>query len=189
VITFLTAAVVLLCLLCVFDLLLTVGAIRRLRQHTEQLANLRTNPASTGLAVGGAVGAFESRTIDGQPVTSAGLTGDTVVAFFSTSCTACHDRLPEFLEHVAGLPAHIRVLVVVAGPAEKTPTMVPALETVAEVVREEDDQDVMGTAFSVRGHPVLFRLEDGQVAAFGTTISALGAPVTPSRSRPPPFRC
>jgi cytochrome oxidase Cu insertion factor (SCO1/SenC/PrrC family) len=175
--TFLSAAVVLLCLLCAFDLLLTFGVIRRLRQHTEQLADLRTKPAITGLTIGGDVGAFESRTIDGQSVTSAGLTGDTVVAFFSTTCAACHERLPEFLEHVAAVGVHTRVLVVVAGPAEKTPTMVPALAAVAEVVREEDDQDAMSTAFSVRGYPVLFRLEGGKVAAFGTTVSALGTPV------------
>jgi hypothetical protein len=176
--TFLSAAVVLLCLLCAFDLLLTFGVIRRLRQHTEQLADLRTKPAISGLAVGGGVGAFDSRTVDGRAVSSTGLDGDVLVAFFSTSCAACHERLPEFLEHVGGLGVHTRVLVVVAGAAEKTPTMVPALTAVAEVVREEDEQGAMSTAFAVRGYPVLFRLEDGKVAAFGTTVSALpGTPV------------
>lgn len=175
--TFLSAAVVLLCLLCTFDLLLTFGVIRRLRQHTGQLADLRTKPAITGMTVGGDVGAFESRTTDGRVVTSAGLPGDTLVAFFSTSCAACHERLPEFLGHVTGLGADTRVLAVVAGTAEETPTMVPALAAVAEVVREDDEQGAMSTAFSVRGYPVLFRLENGKVAAFGTTVSALGTPV------------
>jgi hypothetical protein len=173
--TFLSAAVVLLCVLCAFDLLLTFGVIRRLREHTEQLTSLRTKPGITGLTVGGEVGAFESRTVDGAALTNGGLSGNTLVAFFSTNCSVCHERLPEFLEFFAG--AHARVIVVVAGPDEKTPTMVPALAGVAAVVREEDDQDAMSTAFSVRGYPVLFRIEDGKVAAFGTTPAALGAPV------------
>ena len=175
--TFLSTAVVLLYLLCAFDLLLTFGVIRRLRLHSEQLADLRTKPAITGLTVGGDVGTFESRTIDGRVVTSTGLSGDTLVAFFSTSCAACHERLPEFLEYIAGLDARTRVLVVVAGAAEKTPTMVPSLAAVAEVVREEDEKAAMSTAFAVRGYPVLFRLDGGKVAAFGTAVSALGTPV------------
>ena len=63
----LSAAIVVVGLLCLADLLLTFGVIRRLREHTEQLAGLRGQDAPvTGLADGEIPEPFTALSISGE---------------------------------------------------------------------------------------------------------------------------
>jgi hypothetical protein len=137
-----------------------------------------SHPAHSPHALAAQAPHYQADLAEITSLTNDGLTGDTVVAFFSTNCSACHDRLREFLAHFTAVGGHTRVLVVVSGPAETTPTMVPALTEVVTVIREEDNQDTMNAAFAVRGYPVLFQLRDDTVTAFGTSTAALAAPAT-----------
>ncbi len=63
----LVAAIGLVGLLCLADLLLTFGVIRRLREHTEQLAGLRGQDAPvTGLPYGAIPEPFTALTASGE---------------------------------------------------------------------------------------------------------------------------
>ncbi|HET6856330.1 MAG TPA: hypothetical protein VFH94_04445, partial [Streptomyces sp.] len=62
---FVIATVVLVGLLCTLDLVLTVGVIKRLREHTELLA--KQGGGRMSLGPGDEVGAFSATTVDGEP--------------------------------------------------------------------------------------------------------------------------
>lgn len=120
---FVVAALVLLGLLCLVNLLLTVGILRRMRAQ----AAAGSGPLFA-LRPGSAVGEFAATTTDGEPLTTATLDG--TVAFFSADCPACHDTLPDFLAY-AREQGRDRVLAVVGGDDADT---VRALAEVARVV-------------------------------------------------------
>ncbi|MFR9780124.1 hypothetical protein ACL02O_29220 [Micromonospora sp. MS34] len=68
--TYLVTALVVVAALCLFNLLLSFGMIRRLRQHTELLNRPLHEPAERDLVrpVGSTVGEFATTTVDGEPV-------------------------------------------------------------------------------------------------------------------------
>lgn len=80
---YLAAAVVLIGLLCVLNLLLTVGLIRRLREQGPGRPGNAAPP--TALGPGSRIGDFTTRTTGGEPVSHEDLTG--LVGFFSAGCT------------------------------------------------------------------------------------------------------
>lgn len=90
--------------LCLVGLLLTLGVIRRLREHTATIA--RIPQLQAGLAVSGvstladgeAPQGFRVTTSDGGEVT--GPAGLRVVAFFSTTCPMCRERVPAFVDYL-----------------------------------------------------------------------------------------
>ncbi|WP_238153621.1 TlpA disulfide reductase family protein [Streptomyces xinghaiensis] len=149
----LTAAAVLAGLLCVLDLMLTLGVIRRLREHTALLTDLNGGPAS--IKAGEEVGEFTTLTVEGKPLNRAAMAEETLVAFFSPDCGPCQEKMPKFVEYASTLPGgRDRVLaVVVAEPHEGT-EFLSALAPVAQVVRESPDGPV-GTAFKVRAYPLV----------------------------------
>ena len=77
----LTAAVVAVGVLCLADLLLTFGVIRRLRQHSALLASRGDAPVATRLSIGESPGPFTAVTTDGVDLTSHA--GFRIAAFFS----------------------------------------------------------------------------------------------------------
>lgn len=74
---YLAAAVILVGIVAVLDLLLTVGLVKRLREHTELLAPLLTFDGEAGRRAirpaGARPDAFEATTVDGTAVTLASL--------------------------------------------------------------------------------------------------------------------
>ncbi len=95
----LIAAVVVVGGLCLLDLLLTFGVIRRLREHTRMLTAAAGPAQIVGLAVGESPEPFTAETISGDVVT--GPTGLRVIAFFSSWCSVCPERVPPFVEYVS----------------------------------------------------------------------------------------
>lgn len=88
----LIAALAVLATLCVLNLLLTFGIVRRLRQmEDEELGDLT-------LAVGSALPDFTAVTTTGNRVSSSTVGRGAVVAFFSPDCGACRRQLPRFTE-------------------------------------------------------------------------------------------
>ncbi|MGC4957474.1 hypothetical protein ACLQ2P_30075 [Actinomadura citrea] len=166
---FLVAAVVLLGVLCLLNLLLTVGILRRMREDA-----LRSAGHADGLFAlepGAPVGEFAAVTIDGDPVTHRDLTG--MVGFFSADCEACHDLLPSFAGRARDLGRE-HVLAVVGGDA---PGVVAALRPVARVVLADLDGGPMARAFQNEWTPALYVVgEDGRIAATGTRIDRLPVP-------------
>lgn len=133
------------------DLLLTVGVVKRLREHTELLGNLGGGPASLG--VGEEVGEFHTVTVDGRPLDRRSLVGGTVVAFFSPTCQPCKEKLPKFIDYARTARGPQPVAVVV-GDEEQAGDFVSRLTPVATVVRENPDGP-MSDAFRTRAFPTV----------------------------------
>ncbi|ANW22182.1 hypothetical protein [Streptomyces clavuligerus] len=156
---YLIAAVVLLGALCLLDLLLTVGVIRRLR--TQQGARtLRDQAPDDGMLPPRAiVGDFAATTVDGRSLTPADLRSPAVVAFLNPGCAPCHEELPRVAAALAAAPGN-GVLAVVAGgePGEDdTDLMLRELSPYGTVVHE-GISGPLTEAFKVRAFPALCRV-------------------------------
>lgn len=177
--TYLEAAVLTVGLLCLLNLLLTFGVIRRLRQHTEHLNRLAPTELAPGIGVGEAVGDFQTTTTTGETLSRTGLTGETLVGFFSPGCQPCATQLPHFIELARELPGgRAQALAVVVAGTEAGQDYVDRLAPVARVVTEGPD-GVLQAAFQVTGFPMLLRLDDAVVRAAGVTVADVatsGAP-------------
>lgn len=161
--SYLVAAVVLLGVLCIVNLLLTLGILHRLRTQPTWTADpvFALRPGST-------VGEFSATTTTGEPVSSDGLTG--LVGFFSAGCAVCHEVLPHFTERAAQLPRG-SVLAVVRGNDEET---VRALTPVARVVVADLDGGPVARAFQNTRTPALYLLDDDhRVIAAGIRMAEL----------------
>ena len=156
----LTGAVVIVGALCLIDLLLTFGVIRRLREHTEMLALTRTaGDLVIGLAAGKVPDGFTATDNEGEAVR--GPSGLGVVAFFSTACPACPAKVPVFIDYVRKHPAgRDGVLAVVVGQAPESAPYLADLMSVARVCTESSG-GAIGRAFAVQAFPAFFLLDAG----------------------------
>ncbi|GLY40513.1 TlpA family protein [Amycolatopsis sp. NBRC 101858] len=162
---FVVAALVLLGLLCLLNLLLTVGILRRMRaQSTTGSGSL------FALRPGSAVGEFAATTTEGEPVTTATLNG--TVAFFSAGCAACHDALPDFLAYARD-QGRDNVFAVFGGDE---PDTVRALAEVARVVPADLDGGPVAAAFRNTWTPALYVVADGRVVATAGRVPELPVP-------------
>lgn len=174
---YLTAAVILVGVLCLLNLVLTLGVIRRLREHSEQLSAAGGAGPKPILSAGEPIGEFEATTADGAVVSrSTLLDGEShLVGFFSVNCQFCKEQLPRFVEYARGVAGgRQRVLAVVVDDGD-TSELVSALDPVARLVLEPHDGP-LATAFGVTGSPAFCRVaEDGTVADSGYDLRALMA--------------
>jgi hypothetical protein len=174
---FLIALVVLVSTVAVLNLLLTVGVIRRLRQHTEQLADLPAMgpPQDIMIGAGERVGEFAATTTDGEPVSRELLSGQTLVGVLSPDCSACRERLPEFIAHAQVYPGgRGQVLAVVAGEPEQVQPYRDQLAPVARVVIEPPMDGPISTALKVQGFPTFAVLDaTGTVVDGGSDLHQL----------------
>jgi hypothetical protein len=164
---YVVAAVVLFGLIATVNLLLTIGVVRRLREQTTELAELRDRApmggAETSLPVGATVAPFEAATVDGRTVTLASFGERPLVGFFSPSCQPCKERLPGFVKHAGRrLGGPDTVLAVVAGTTQGSADYVEQLGAVATVVVEPDMGPVQ-KAFGITGFPSFLLIRDGEV--------------------------
>ena len=173
----LIAAVAVVGVLCLLDLLLTFGVIRRLREHTEMLTAAGDRASAVGLSAGELPGPFSAVATDGEPVS--GAAGLRVVAFFSSWCSICPERVPPFADY---LSAHgvkqDAVLAVSVGSGGAPPPFLAELAAVAKICVEQEDGEI-ARAFKVTGFPAFFVLnDDGTVASSGYDPSTLPEPAT-----------
>lgn len=172
----LIAAVAIVGALCLLDLLLTFGVIRRLREHGGLPAEGSGQmPPVIGLAEGDSPAPFALTATNGERVTEQSRLQ--VVAFFSSSCSACRAQVPLFADYVSC--HHIgrdSVLAVVQHDEGQLPLYLDRLAEVAQVYVERNGGDV-GEAFQVSGYPAFCVLDAaGAVAATGYDPSVLSAP-------------
>ena len=81
------------------NLVLLLGVVRRLNEHTRVLAQtLAAADPVPVMLTGNTVGDFAVSTVDGELVDRAGLDSFTLVGFVSTGCPACAESLPAFLD-------------------------------------------------------------------------------------------
>ncbi|MFG2332873.1 TlpA disulfide reductase family protein [Streptomyces sp. NPDC048604] len=161
----------LLTVLCLFNLVLTYGIVRRLRA----MARARADSPAT---VSGEVDDFTVTAASGARVSRAGLAPGTVLAFFSPGCPPCTALLPRFTEAVkdAGLPAEQVLAVVMPGEdADEARQYVRELERVATVVAGDQARTV-SEACGVRGFPAVCAVDaGGRIHEMGGDLTALGA--------------
>lgn len=167
---YLVAAVVLVGLLCLLDLLLTVGVIRRLRALNSELTGFRGGMGEVMMPKGSVVGEFLTTTIDSRIVSRATI-DDTFVGFFSTTCEGCVDALETFVPMAKLVPGgRPKVLAVVVGDRSGAGKFVDALSPVAQVVIEAEHGPI-AQAFGVNGFPAVGMVgADGVLTASGSTI-------------------
>jgi thiol-disulfide isomerase/thioredoxin len=166
---YLTAAVVLLAVLGMLNLLLTLAIVRRMRTMTPG------NELPEPLSVGSAIRPFTATTIDGQTISERDLRGSQVlVGYFSPGCPPCEAALPRFVTYAAGLDRERVLAVIVDGTGtDAARDQAVALEAVARVVVTSERATVVD-ALSAHGYPVVFLLdEDGRVVAADTTVDNL----------------
>jgi hypothetical protein len=174
----LIAAVVIVGLLCLIDLLLTFGVIRRLREHTELLRD-RDHPITMspviGLSAGQTPAAFTVATADGTVTGPAGLR---LVGFFSAGCSACPERVAPFAGYARShqLAVDEVLAVILVGDSGEPPSYLNAVAEVAQVSVQPFDCPA-AQAFAVAGYPAFCLLDaDGAVLSSGFDPAELPAP-------------
>jgi hypothetical protein len=171
------AAVVIVGLLCLLDLLLTFGTIRRLREHTELLRarQLADTLPVIGLPAGQVPEPFTAVAEDGAVI--AGPAGLRLAGFFSATCPACPGRVAPFIDYVqANHIARDDVLATLLDAAGAAPP--PYLSLLAEValVTVQPAGSQVIKSFGVAGYPAFCLLDaDGAVVASGFDPESLPA--------------
>ncbi|GAA3134810.1 TlpA family protein disulfide reductase [Streptomyces echinatus] len=152
----LTAAVVLVGILCVLDLLLTIGVIKKLREYGPAGPATAPGGGMTPLRPGEELPDFTAVAVDGALVGRSSLPDGALIAFLAPNCAPCRAKLPELVAYAAAEPGgRDRMLAVVVGAPEECERFVRELSPVARVVVEP------------RGGPVCAAL---RVDAFPATL-------------------
>src|SRR5688572_23755647 len=97
---YLTVAVIFASVLGLLNLLLVIGVIRRLREHTELLSQHSSGARRADLvmlAAGERIGEFEAAIAGGDTFSTAVLPQRLLAGFFTPWCDSCHERLPAFI--------------------------------------------------------------------------------------------
>jgi hypothetical protein len=152
----------------VLNLLLTFGVIRRLREHTDLLANGggASRGVPTMVGVGESIAPFTATAVDGSLVSLDRFVGLTLVGVFAPGCEACEEKLPVFVKQAGGFPGgrqNVLALVVASDDGEAA-SYVDALAEVAVVVREDHDGPV-SAALGITGFPSFAHVDGGVVRA------------------------
>jgi hypothetical protein len=168
------AALVLVGGLCMLDLLLTFGVIRRLREHAEMLTARMSPSPAMGLSTGKAPGPFSTVTTAGELVS--GAVGLRLIAFFST-CPVCPERVAPFAEYLRNhRVSRDSVLAVSVGSGSSPHPYLVELAPLAQICVEPGD-GAIARAFQVTGFPWFFLLDpDGVVIASGYDPAKLPEP-------------
>jgi hypothetical protein len=170
------AAVALVGALGLLNLLLTFGVLRRLREHAAMLREgTAVTPPVVRLAAGERPDSFSAVSVTGKHIGNS--TELHVVAFFSTACSICAERIEPFAEYLAdrGIGPD-RVLAVIAQEDGTPAPFQQRLEQVATVCAEPADGAV-ASAFRVSGFPAFCLLgADGALLASGYDPAMLPTP-------------
>ncbi|WUW24424.1 redoxin domain-containing protein [Streptomyces sp. NBC_01463] len=173
--TVLTAAVVVLGLLCLLNLAVSTAVIRRLR-----LLGMPVDPASGGgPAIGSPVPAFDVMADDGTSLTPDFLRGRrTLIAFLSTTCSACVDHAPELALRAAELESSgTQVLLVLLDDGADARGLRKLLSPVGTLLTGENALAFM-TACQVDATPTYWLTgEDGTLAAELQDLDSLPLPL------------
>ncbi|WP_411084266.1 hypothetical protein [Streptomyces sp. cmx-18-6] len=162
--TFVVAAVVLVGVLCVFDLVLTFAVLRRLREHTAELERLAVGPSFTPYDHGVLVGrALPEAAAAHKPA---------LVAFFDARCGTCHEHAPRFAARARGRGA----LAVVSGEGPRADELAAHVAHDAVVIRDAAAAEVV-SALEIGAFPTFLVVgPDGVVVRAEADLEALGEP-------------
>ncbi|MGH3932359.1 MAG: TlpA disulfide reductase family protein [Pseudonocardiaceae bacterium] len=172
--TLLSVAVTLVAVLCLVDLVLTLGVVRRLRDHSERLALLQgfRSDEDAIRKPGGVVDPFTATSTTGEAVSFDDLAEPTLVGFFAPDCPSCEEKLPSFVSYAKAFPGgKLRTLAVVAGEAGEVKYR-RTLAEVATVVVERELGPVQ-KAFGTTGFPAFAVVVDGVIVQSSHDVADL----------------
>ncbi|MEW9529357.1 hypothetical protein [Microbispora sp. NPDC049125] len=171
---FLIALVLGVGVLCLIDLVFTIGVIRRLRLHDQMLSGRPSTFPPPVLPPGAEIGGFSVVTADGVYVSDWTMGEPTLVGVFSPDCPACHEGLPLFAGRARSFPGgRDNVLAVLVGTQEEVAAQRRALEPVALVIVEEFGTGLT-KALQVEAFPSFAVVDGRKVVASGTALEDLG---------------
>ncbi|MBL6277301.1 redoxin domain-containing protein [Micromonospora fiedleri] len=177
--TVLLLVVTVLCLVNTTVLLVVLAQLRRQSTLLKVSIEGVENPEPIMLTAGATIGDFTATTVDGTPVSRAGLRGETLVAFLSPSCPACAESLPGFVARAEAIPGgRAQALAVVLGAGEAATQLCERLTPVARVVNEPERGPV-ARAFGVDGYPAFGLLSDDTVIASHFVLDRVPATSAP----------
>ncbi len=169
---YLAVALAIVAAIGLFNLLLTYGVIRRLKEHTrllDQQAAGGGHLAPMILPVGSPVGEFDAVAGDGTGVTRADLGDEALLAFFSPTCGPCKAQLPVFMDSAGRLGGSVNVVAVVLSGETGSEEMAERLARVSRVVSEPQEGPIV-SAFRVTAFPSFVYVARGVVTATGNTV-------------------
>ncbi len=161
---YVVAAVVVLTVLVILNLLITFAVLRRLRIHEERLAM----PASGG--------AGDREQLIGRRLPRFGASGAIrLVAFFSAGCAPCEEQAAEFARHPDA--ERVAILVPGSGADAERQRLLSALGDAPTVI-EEPTGGALAEELGVRSFPQLLLLDkSGTIVAARHSLAALAAGV------------
>jgi len=167
---FLTAAVVLVGILCTFDLFLTFAVVRRLREHTTELERL------AGLALSG-TGGYDPGVLVGRSLpepAAAGAGQSRLVGFFDSNCSTCFEHAPEFV----AMASRQKLVAVVNGSGPKADELAELLADVPAVRGEAALQII--TELDIQVFPMFMRVSSDDVIEYAHAglLTDMAEPVT-----------
>lgn len=156
--------------LCLFNLVLCVGIVRRLRQGETGAAVDQELTPQVMRAPGERILPFHAMTTAGRELSEDAFTeGSTLVGAFAQGCPECEERLPMFVEYAASYSSDPRrVIAVLVGDPDALRDKIAMLEPIAQVVLEGKDGP-LGLALGVRGYPA-FGILDAQAVVQTSSI-------------------
>jgi hypothetical protein len=176
---YLTAAVILVAAASATNLVLTFGIIRRMRSTTASAAAVTgrsVSPPPT-LPVGTELAPFTAHTVDGREVGRESLLGERgLIGFFSTSCGACKEQVPDFAAYAAGEGFGAdRALAVVQGPAAEATEFVAAhFGSAGTTVIVEPEGGPVSQALGVVAFPLFYLVNaEGRLEQVEFTVKRL----------------
>ncbi|MET9323497.1 hypothetical protein ABZX75_25395 [Streptomyces sp. NPDC003038] len=167
---YLTAGVVLVGLLCLLDLVLVYGVIRRLRQAE---APSKRPDVRTVVQAGDVVAPFRAIDTTGRPLSLEAVPEGMTVMFLAPWCAACEELLPLVAERAAAYGPDRLLAVIEEDPKEDAGALEEYLERLSPVARVVvvRDGDELTEAFAVTGLPAYVEMgADGVVARSGRTL-------------------
>lgn len=172
--TLLAAAVIFVGCLCLLDLLLTFGVLRRLREHATLLAGQAADQVP-GLAPGARPAPFTAVSTAGETI--AGPSGLRLAAFFSTSCSICPGKIAPFVRYVRSAGLHQDGVLAIVATESGANDYVHELSGAASVCLEPQGGS-LGNAFQINGYPAFFLLDaDGVIVSAAFDPADLPKPV------------
>ncbi len=170
---YLAAAVVVVGVLCVLNLLLTVAVIRKLRAPSAARAS--TAAADALPQPGTIIGGLDATDVTGRLVDDTWLRGTKLVIVMSATCSACVTQLAGAEAYAGAFPGgRDAVLIAVTGQGGHSAEIISALSGLGRLITGPSAASVAAT-FNVSGFPGFVLLADARVRSAGHSVSALSA--------------
>ena len=165
--TLLSAAVVIVGLIAVVDLMFSLALARRIRLVADGDVHRNERPAPVP-AVGHVVAPFETRTVSGDRLTLADFASPSVAVFATAGCSPC-ERLKDAI--LADPPAEALRVFIYGATGNGLPPIATELAAISDEVVWMGTDDALPRAFGgVIGYPTLLRVVNGVVVASGTKL-------------------